>query len=178
MRFLTIFLLGLFSAFAGELAWKKQELTAIRGSLLIPEGWFFQEMSEEGVVTYQVMREKPAEDYSGGFVAGFTLTVTPNVPERAEESASAYAADLLPSSPDEPGGKELQKSKENGLIVFRTEYVIEGESENIRVLNLAKANDTTGTLYFLMWQSPENEEADLKEIRKKILSSVVIDSAY
>ena len=58
------------------------------------------------------------------------------------------------------------------------EYTIESEEGNIKVINLAKANDSTGTLYFATWQSPEKEEAHsslsrggslLDEVRSLIL---------
>lgn len=177
MRFLALTLLLATTALAQEPALQKQDLSAIKGSILMPKDWHFQESTDEGVTIYQITREKVEED-GGFFTAGLILTVTPKVPERAGESASEYAADILPSAPDEPGGKELQKTEEGGLKVFRTEYVIEGETENIQILNLAKANDATGTLYFFTWQSPQSEDAGLKELREKILGSLVIDPAF
>ena len=46
------------------------------------------------------------------------------------------------------------------------------------VINLAKANDSTGTLYFATWQSPENEEPQLEKLREAVLASLKFDPAF
>ena len=177
MRALLFIALLTTAAFAQEPAMKKQDLTAIKGSIELPEGWFLKEDTEDGVSIYQITREK-TEKEGDTFTAGLILTVTPKVQERTGESPSAYAKDILPSSPDEPGGKELQMTEEGPLKCFRTEYDIEGEGGNIKVVNLAKANDGTSTLYFITWQSPEAEDKKLKDVREKIFSSLTVDPAY
>lgn len=177
MRAFALIFFLVTTALSQEPDLQKKDLSAIKASILVPKDWHFQESTDEGVSIYQITREKVDGD-GGSFTAGLILTVTPKVPERAGESASAYAEDIMPSSPEEPGGGELHKSEEGGLKVFRTEYVIEGDPENIQILNLAKANDTTGTLYFFTWQSPQSEDAALKDLREKILGSLVIDPAF
>jgi hypothetical protein len=164
-------------ALAQEPVLKKQELAAVKGSILVPEGWFFKEDADEGVSIYQITREKTGEE-GAPFTVGLIITVTPKVKERVGKPASEYVADLLPSSPEEPGGKELTQTNEGSLKVFRTEYVIESEPSNVRLVNLAKANDATDTLYFVTWQSPETEDESLKDLREKILSSLTVDPAF
>lgn len=177
MRAIAVFLVLATTALAQEPVLKKQELTTVKGSILVPEGWFFKEDTDEGVSIYQISREKGDKE-GEPFSVGLILTVTPKVPERAGESPSQYAADILPSSADEPGGKELTKTEEGALKVFRTEYIVEGEPGNIKIVNLAKANDATGTLYFVTWQSPDFDEETLKELREKILSSLTVDPSF
>jgi len=161
---------------AGEAVLNKQELTTIKGSILLPEGWFLKEDTDEGVTIYQITREK-IEKEGDPFTTGLIVTVTPKITERTEMKPSAYALDLLPSGDDE-GAKDMIKTEVGPVKTFRAEYFIEGEPGNIKVVNLAEANDSTSTLYFLTWQSPESEDAALKDIREKILSSFTVDPAY
>ena len=58
------------------------------------------------------------------------------------------------------------------------EYTIESDQGNIKVINLAKANDSTGTLYFATWQSPEQEEPQLEKLREAVLASLKFDPAF
>jgi len=164
------------AAFAQEPALKKQELTAIKGSILLPEGWFLKEDTDDGLTIYQISREK-AEKEGDAFTAGLILTVTPKVTERAEVKPSNYALDLLPSG-DDDGAKGMIKTEEGPVKCFRVEYAIDGELSDIKIITIAKANDSTGTLYFLTWQSPETEDAALKDLREKILASFTIDPAF
>ena len=161
---------------AGEAVLNKQDLTTIKGSILLPEGWFLKEDTDDGVTIYQITREK-IEKEGDPFTTGLIVTVTPKVTERTEMKPSAYALDLLPSGDDE-GAKDTIKTEEGPLKSFRAGYFIEGELGNIKVVNIAKANDGTETLYFLTWQSPEAEDAALKDLREKILSSFTPDPAY
>jgi hypothetical protein len=156
---------------------KEQPLPEIKAKMLIPEGWFTKEDSEDGVTVYQITREK-AENEGDAFSAGLILSVTNKVPDRASMKPSEYASDLLSSAQDEGDGAQLQKTQEGSLQCFRLEYVIESEDGNIKVVNLAKANDSTGTLYFATWQSPEKEEPQLKPIREAVLNSMKFDPTF
>jgi len=164
------------AAFGQEPALKKQELTTIKGSICLPEDWFLKEETDDGVTIYQISREK-AEKAGAPFTTGLILTATPKVTERAEMKPSKYALDLLPSGADD-GARGMVKTAEGPLQCFRAEYAIEGDPEPITVITIAKANDGTGTLYFLTWQSPASEAAALKDLREKILASFTPDPAF
>jgi hypothetical protein len=56
--------------------------------------------------------------------------------------------------------------------------MIESEAGNVEMINIAKANDATGTLYFLSWQAPAAETETIKDLREKILSSLKLDPAF
>ncbi len=174
------FLLSVFfaaSALAGP-PLKEQPLPAIKGTVSLPDGWVIKDKSEEDAPVYEVVREKPA---GGEIPPGFILSVTTKVPERTKTeeqpgmAASAYAVELLPSE-SEPGAKEMQKTTEEPFLCFRTSYV--SEEEQAKVVILAKANDKTGTLYYVEWRSSMMDEADLKEVRDAILASLKFDPAY
>ena len=156
---------------------KEQALPAIKGSILLPDGWHLKEESEDGVVVYQISREK-AENQEEIFSTGLILSVTTKVPDRASMKPSEYAHDLLTSAQEEGDGAKLEKTQEGPLECLRLEYTIESDEGNIKVINLAKANDATGTLYFATWQSAEKEEATLKPVREAVLSSIKLDPSF
>lgn len=150
---------------------QKRDLPSVKASIELPEGWQVKEESEDGVAVFQVSREEPG---GGASTAGFTLTVTTKIPERANMKASEYAKDLLGSSELD----HVKETEEEPWKCFSTEYAIEGDGGNVEVVNLAKANDQTGTLYFLSWQSREAEDVELGPLREKIFSSLKLDPGF
>jgi hypothetical protein len=162
---------------AEQAALKEQPLPEIKAKMLIPEGWFTKGESEDGVTVYQISREK-AETEGDVFSAGLILSVTNKVPDRASMRPSEYASDLLSSAQDEGDGPKLERTEEGPLQCFRLEYTIESDEGNIKVVNVAKANDNTGTLYFATWQSPEKEESQLKDLREAVLASLAFDPTF
>jgi hypothetical protein len=177
MKHLLLILFTVASVLGEQAALKEQALPAIKAKILIPEGWFTKEESDDGVTVYQVSREK-AENEEDVFSAGLILSVTNKVPDRASMKPSEYASDLLSSAQDEGDGAKLQRTEEGPFQCLRLEYTIESDQGNIKVINLAKANDSTGTLYFATWQSPEKEEPQLKELREAVLTSLVFDPTF
>jgi hypothetical protein len=155
---------------------KETALPAIKASVNLPAGWYIREQTEDGVTVYQISREK-VESESDTFTAGLILSVTTKVPERAEMKPSAYAAELLSATQDDPM-QPLKKSVAEGLQILRNDYQIEDESAGQQMVSVATSNDASGTLYFVTWQSPIKEEAKLAPIRESILSSFKFDPAY
>ena len=177
MKHLLFLVLTAAAAFGEQPALKEQALPAIKGSVLLPDGWHMKEESEDGVTVYHLSREK-AETGEEIFSTGLILSVTTKVPDRASMKPSEYANDLLTSAQEEGDGAKLEKTQEGPLECLRLEYTIESEEGNIKVINLAKANDATGTLYFATWQSAEKEEPVLKSVREAVLSSIKLDPSF
>lgn len=164
------------SCLAGDPALKDTPLTAIKGSLGLPEGWFIKEDANDGTFVYQITREK-VESENDPFTAGLILSVTTKVPDRASLKPSEYATELL-SSTQEDGTGELKKTTDGAWQIFRTDYQIDADAGGIHMANYAKANDATGTIYFVTWQSPVSEEDKLAPIREAVLSSLKFDPSF
>lgn len=177
MKYLLLAIFSLATVMAEEPAVKEQALADIKATCQMPEGWFFSENTEDGVSVYQISKEKPAAEGETPAV-GLILSATPKVTERAEMRPSAYAEELLSAAQDESGAKPMQKTDEGSLKCFRSEYTVEGDGGKVVVITIAKANDTSGTLYFFTWQNPEAEEATIAPIREKFLSSFKLDPAF
>jgi hypothetical protein len=177
MKHLLFLMLTAVMAVGQQPALKEQTLPAIKGSILLPDGWHMKEEAEDGVTVYQISRDK-AEGGEEIFSTGLILSVTTKVPDRASMKPSEYANDLLTSAQEEGDGAKLEKTQEGPLECLRLEYTIESEEGPIKVINLAKANDATGTLYFATWQSAEKEEPALKPVREAVLSSIKLDPSF
>lgn len=153
---------------------EEKPLPEIKASIAVPKDWFVKIDKEEDVVIYQFSREKPGD---GAFATGLILTVTPKVPERTEMKPSQYGIEMISATLDE-GAPKIEPVKEGALESYRASHQIESETGNVDMINIAKANDATGTLYFLTWQAPVAEEASIKDLREKILSSLTLDPAF
>lgn len=152
---------------------KDLPLPAVKASVQIPEKWHVREDNEDGVIVYQVSREEISEE-GATFLVGFTLTVTPDVPGRAMMSPSKYAAELLSFSVED-GGKVATTTKDP-FQILRTEYSVEGDTGAVHIVDVATANDKTGTLYFFAWQNPQ-AETDSK-LREEVISSLKFDTSF
>lgn len=163
------------AAFAAEAPMlEEKSLPEIKAAISVPKDWFVKIDKEEDVVIYQFSREKPGD---GGFTTGLILTVTPKVPERTEMKPSQYGIEMISAMLDE-GAPKIEPVKEGALESYRASHLIESETGNVDMINIAKANDATGTLYFLTWQAPVSEEAAIRDLREKILGSLKLDPAF
>lgn len=180
MKTIPVFLLAaaasLVTMRAEEPAFEEKRLDSVKASLLMPVGWHLREDTEEGVSVLQMTREKVAGG-SDSFLVGLTLSVTPDVPGRTQLPPSKYAADLLSFAVEDSGGKVVTTDAPP-FKTLRTEYVVDAESGRVSIVDVATANDGTGTLYFLAWQCPEAEAADLSELREKIIASLKFDPSF
>ena len=173
MKLLTFCLLSLMPALAlaEPPVLEERPLSTIKASVKVPPEWKLTESSEDGVVVYQITRE--AKD---GFAAGITISVTPDVPGRAQVSPSQYASDLLSFSVEEGG--TVETVAQPPFKVISTQYNIDGEDIALSIKDVARANDSTGTLYFVAWQSPKSEENEIKELREQVLASFKFDPKF
>ncbi len=170
--FLVLSTMLTFPTVAADLPLKELPLTTAKASMQIPEGWHVKEDNEEGVIVYQISREE-ISDAAGTYSVGLTLSVTPDVPGRAQMSPSKYAAELLAFSVEDGG--TVTETKAAPFHTLRTEYAVEGEAGHLRIVDVATANDTTGTLYFFAWQAPDIEAEALTNLREKIIASLKFD---
>ncbi len=163
------------SVLAADPVLKDLPLPAVKASVRIPEAWHVREDNEDGVIVYQISREEISE---GGatFLVGFTLTVTPDVPGRAMMAPSKYAAELLSFSVEDGG--TVETTLKDPFQILRTEYSVEGDTGAVKIVDVATANDKTGTLYFFAWQNPEAEAEVISKLREEVISSLKFDPAF
>jgi len=171
MRAALLLFLSAATLLAGEVVLRDNPLPDVKATIQIPEGWTMTSENEDGVFVYKFSKGGTPE------IAAITLSVTTKVPERTEQSPSAYAAALVDVSQDDTSAP-AQKGKISDMPSLRAEYNFEGDAGKMCAVNIAIPNDKTGTLYFFAWQSPMEEALELEAIREKILASVKIDPSF
>jgi hypothetical protein len=159
-------------ALAEEPELKEHHFEQVGVKAHIPAAWHVREDSEDGVVVYQITRER-LDGAGAEYAVGLTLSVTPDIPSRAGIKPGQYAGDLL-SFAVEDGGTVVREDKPP-FSILRAEYSVDGDAGPVGIVDLAAANDTTGTLYFIAWQCPQSEADALAPLRDKILASFVFD---
>lgn len=166
------FLLAAVPLFAADIPLSDHPLDDVKASLQIPAGWESKKEAEDGVFVYQFGKGH------GPGATSITLSVTTTVPDRTGQSPSEYAAALIDMSQDEGSDSTVQKGDFHGLKSLRVEYDFDCETGRMHAVNVAIANDKTGTLYFFAWQTPLDESVEQEALREKILSSAKFDPAF
>lgn len=160
-------------AFAGDAVLHECPLPEVKASIQIPDGWTSPQESDDGVFVYHLR-----QGGASGQGESMTLSVTTKVPERTGQSPSEYAAALMDMSQEEGNSSPPQKGMINELPSIRAEYEVESDAGKMRAVNIALANDKTGTLYFFAWQFPIKESAEIEAVREKIVSSAKFDPTF
>ncbi|MDX2079901.1 MAG: hypothetical protein SFU53_03890 [Terrimicrobiaceae bacterium] len=160
------------AVFAEESQLTDHPLQDVKAALQIPAGWESTKEAEDGVYVYQFGKGK------GPGSTSVTLSVTTGVPDRTGQPPSEYAAALIDMSQDEGSESTVQKGEFQGMKSLRVEYDFDCETGRMHAVNVAIANDKTGTLYFFAWQTPLDESVEMEAIREKILTSARFDPAF
>lgn len=159
-------------AMGADVAFAPHPLPDVKATLQVPEGWATSQEAEDGVFVYHF--GKGAADAS----TSITLSVTTKVPDRTGQKPTEYAAALIDMSKDEGATGNVVKGEVKGLPSIRSEYDFESDAGKMRAVNVAIANDKTGTLYFFAWQAPLDDSVELEAIREKILSTAEFDPSF
>lgn len=147
-------------------------------SLLVPEGWHVLREETDGSPVFHISPE-PLELASAGYQVGLAINILQGVPSILGQKPSEYA-DTLISQIRERNDKEISVRATQSLPfkLYRVEYSILSESETLSIVNILEANDSTGTLYMMVWQVPASQESLFSETREKILGSIQLDPTF
>ncbi len=148
-------------------AW--QEIPELNTAVLKPQGWFFRQEPQAGVLAYFVSKEDIAK--SGMFQTGLTMFVSQVSTGSAADRAKQIIADLMAAN---PGGEGWQAS-DNVFQTFSCRVRVNDESGAIIMFNLAVANSRTNMLYLLIFESPEFEWESAWKLGKIILDNFGFD---
>lgn len=146
-----------------------QEIPELNTAVLKPEGWFFRQEPQPGVLAYFVSKEDIAK--SGMFQTGLTMFVSQVNTGSASDRAKQIVEDLMAAN---PGGEGWQRS-DNIFQTFSCRVRVNDESGAIIMFNLAVANSNTNRLYLLIFESPASEWESAWNLGKIILDNFGFD---
>ena len=152
------------------------ECPEILAAFLRPEGWHFKKVKQSDIWGYFITKENI--DTEGSFVTGLTVFVKPNIPEKKGMIPSEYAAAYIQAGMETR--KIVKKPWQRTMGPFEAFGVgllnPDPDGGDFITHNLSIANDTTGTLYTIIFEGPAaNWEATWK-IGEPMLQRFFIDS--
>lgn len=148
------------------------ELPDIQGSISIPKDWtIISGKLLEGDVLV-ACREKIAgpED---PWTTGLTMTIDRNGAKDSGQPAGEYALGMAKEAREKAGDDagEINETKNGKIREFRFEYPVALDAP-ILVTEVLRADEESGMLTVILWQSPKEDAASLRELREAVLSSI------
>ena len=175
-----VILLISFSAIATELppppsGYSWVSCNEIKGAFLMPQGWHFKKGSQGDTLGYFITKENI--DEKGEFFTGLSVNVIPNIPQKKGISPSDYADTYIKTASDEreifkkPWASTMGPFQGYGVVLVNRD----SQKGDYITHNLAIANDRTGTLYLLTFESPAKAWDSSWSIGKPMLQRFLID---
>ena len=154
-----------------------RELPEIHGSILLPQEWTLLPGKLLQGDVLLATREKITSE-SDPWSAGLSMTIDRNGAKDSGQKASVYALGLAREAHNKAGDEAtpLRESQSGPFHEIRFDFPIVGEPP-LLVSEVMRANDTTGTLAVILWQSPREESVALRDLREKILAGIKLDPA-
>jgi len=154
-----------------------RDIPGIRGKISIPGDWtFLPGKPLEGDVLLAV-REKIASE-NDPWTTGLSMTIDRNGAKDSGMKAGDYALGIAKEAREKAGeeASPISDSTKDGIREIRFEFPVQTDVP-IQVTEVLRANDRTGTVAVILWQSPKAEAPALRDLREAVLSGLVLDPA-
>lgn len=147
----------------------------IKGAFLMPMGWYFKK-GQKGV-TQGYIFSKENIDESEEYFVGLSVNVVKNISQKTGIRPSSYANEFINQAIAKneifksPWVTNREPFKSYGVVVLNRN---DAKGDFI-THNLAIANDTTGTLYLLVFESPAKTWESSWKIAEPMLKKFMLD---
>jgi hypothetical protein len=120
-------------------------------------------------------REKITSE-SDPWMTGLSMTIDRNGAKDSGQKASDYALALAQEASEKAGDESspIVQSQIGPFHRIRFDFPVAGD-QPLLVTEVLEANDSTGTLTVILWQSPKEEAGKLHDLREEILSGIKLD---
>ena len=150
-------------------------LPEIHATMLLPKDWtLLPGKLLEGDVLLAT-REKISPE-SDPWTTGLSMSIDSNGAKDSGQKASVYARSLAQEASEKAGEEATPiKESEAGLLhEIRFDFPVAGD-QPLLVTEVLKANDKTGTLAVILWQSSKEEAQKLHDLREQVLAGIKLD---
>ena len=154
-----------------------RDIPGIRGKISIPSDWTFRPGKLlEGDVLLEV-REKIANE-NDPWTTGLSMTIDRNGAKDSGMKAGDYALGIAKEAREKAGeeASPISESTNGAFREIRFEFPVQTDPP-LQVSEVLRANDQTGTVAVILWQSTKDEAASLRDLREAMLSGFVLDPA-
>jgi hypothetical protein len=148
------------------------ELPDIQGAISIPKEWTLitGKLLEGDVLVACREKISGADD---PWTTGLTMTIDRNGAKDSGQPAGEYALGMAKEAREKAGDEagEIKETRNGKIREFRFEYPVALDAP-IQVTEVLRADEESGMLTVILWQSPKEEASSLKELREAVLSSI------
>jgi hypothetical protein len=153
----------------------ERKLPEIHGKISLPKDWtLLPGKLLEGDVLLAVREKITGEN--DPWTTGLSMTIDRNGARDSGMKAGEYALGIAREA-HEKAGEEAGPISETRSGVFREirfEFPVASEPP-LQVTELLRANDKTGTVAVILWQSPKSEADSLRGLRDAVFSGIVLN---
>jgi hypothetical protein len=152
-----------------------RDIPGVRGKIAIPPDWnFLPGKLLEGDVLLAV-REKISSE-NDPWTTGLSMTIDRNSAKDSGMSAGDYALSIAKEAREKAGeeASPISDSTNGGFREIRFEFPVQTDIP-LQVTEVLRANDKTGTVAVILWQSTKAEAESLRDLREAVLSGLVLD---
>jgi hypothetical protein len=153
------------------------DIPDIHGKISIPADWtFLPGKLLEGDVLLAV-REKIANE-NDPWITGLSMTIDRNGAKDSGMKAGEYALGIAKEAREKAGeeASPISDSTDGVFREIRFDFPVQTDTP-LQVTEVLRANDQTGTVAVILWQSPKSEASALRNLRDAVLTGIVLDPA-
>jgi len=149
----------------------------IKGAFLMPIGWHFKKHKQGDKLGYFITEENIAT--KGEFLTGLSVNVIPEISQKNGMPPSIYANTYIKTAIIEkeifkkPWATTMGPFQAYGVVLLNRDH----HKGDFITHNLAIANDQTGTLYLLIFESPAKSWEASWAVAKPMLQRFLIDDS-
>lgn len=153
-----------------------QACPEISGALLRPDGWYFRKNIDGDKREYYISKENIAE--TGEFTTGLTMVALVGYGDRMGISAAEYAKSYIRVAAmsshirKNPWTNRMGPFVAHGVIIT-TPDIAKGDFVSH---HLVIANENTSTVYIVIFESPVEDWASMKQLSEPMLRQLYIES--
>ena len=151
------------------------ELPEIHGSISLPKEWtLLPGKLLEGDVL--IATKEKISNENDPYTTGLSMTLDRNGAKESGQKSTEYALSLAQEAHDKAGDEAspLHESQNGPFHEIRFDFPVAGD-QPLQITELLRANEKTGTLAIILWQSPKEEAVALQGLRDEILSGLHLD---
>lgn len=152
-------------------------LTEIHGSISLPKEWtLLPGKLLEGDVLLATKEKISGEN--DPYTTGLSMKLDRNGAKDSNQKPTEYAMSLAREAHDKAGDEAspLRESQNGPFHEIRFDFPIAGDLP-LQITEVLRANEKTGTLAVILWQSPKEEAHAQQGLRDEILSSLTLGPA-
>ena len=151
------------------------DLTEIHGSISLPKEWtLLPGKLLEGDVLLATKEKISGEN--DPYTTGLSMTLDRNGAKDSGQKPTEYAMSLAREAHDKAGDEAspLRELQNGPFHEIRFDFPIAGDLP-LQITEVLRANEKTGTLAVILWQSPKEEALALQGLRDAVLAGLTLD---